>query len=297
MSLSPWWLAIRPKTLPASISPILVGNVLAIGPQFDWAIAVATLLGALLLQISVNFANDYFDYKHGIDAGERLGPIRATQAGLITPKAMFRAMIVTLLAAVAIGVYLITQGGEVFIWLTIACVIGVLWYSGGPFPLASLGLGEVTVFLFFGLVAVLGTQYLQLHSLTNVGWKCAVQMGFLSAAIMLVNNIRDIDSDTEAGKRTLAVRLGKANSEKLYSLLLIVPLLIQAVLLVMSAETAGPLLPLLSLPWAIRLIKALPQCQAQAYNQQLAKTAQFLLMFALLLCIGMVFDNPIWQVQ
>ncbi|AJQ93644.1 1,4-dihydroxy-2-naphthoate polyprenyltransferase [Gynuella sunshinyii] len=288
---NPWIIAIRPKTLPASISPILVANLLCLGPDFRLLTAALTMLCALLLQISVNFANDYFDYRSGVDTDQRQGPVRAIQSGHVTPAMMLWSAIITVVLAVLIGLYLIWTGGWPILTIAITSVICVFWYSGGPFPLASLGLGEVTVFIFFGIAAVLGTQYLHLQTVTATGIWVAIQMGLLSAAIMLVNNIRDIPTDQQAGKRTLAVRLGLENSRRLYQILVITPLLIQTWLFVHTAKDVGPALPFLSIPWLMKLIKKLPERSGQALNQQLAETAKYLLLFAVLVGTGLIISH------
>ena len=282
IAMQPWLLAIRPKTLPASISPILVANLLCLGPDFSIPIALMTLCCALLLQISVNFANDYFDFHAGVDTSRRQGPVRGIQTGDINPAAMLIAAIVTVVAAILIGAYLIWLGGWPILTIAVTSVIAIFWYSGGPIPLASLGLGEVTVFIFFGIAAVLGTQYLHLQTVTASGIWVAIQMGLLSAAIMMVNNIRDIATDTEAGKHTLAVRLGLERSQRLYQMLVVTPLLIQTWLFIHTASDAGPIIPFLSIPWLMQLLRKLPERSGKELNLQLAETAKYLLIFALM---------------
>lgn len=286
--MSPWLLAVRPKTLTASISPILLANAMNWGNNFSWIVALLTMTTAIFLQISVNFANDYFDFKSGVDTEDRLGPVRATQSGLITPSSMFIAMLLTLLIAFICSFYLLYLGGTPIILLFIFSVICVVWYSGGPFPLASLGLGEVTVFLFFGWAAVLGTEFLHQNSISLLGLWLGTQIGFISASIMLVNNIRDIATDTPAGKKTLAVRLGKARSEKLYTFLLVIPFVMQAVYFLYSGNSFGAVLPFLTAPLMIRLIKNLPSCKGDSYNDHLASTAKFLLIFSVALSVAQI---------
>jgi len=281
--MNAWLLAIRPKTLPASISPIILANAMNWGPAFNWMIAILTLTTAFFLQIAVNFANDYFDFRSGVDTDQRLGPKRATQSGLISPGAMIKAIVFSLIIAMATSAYLIYLGGTPILILFIACVIGVIWYSGGPWPLASLGLGEVTVFLFFGWAAILGTQYLHQHELTPLSWWLGTQVGLISAAIMLVNNIRDILTDEPAGKRTLAVRLGLQKSISLYSILIITPFIMQTVYFLFSDKSFGAVIPFLTTPLMIRLLKRMPECEGESYNEQLAATAKFLLLFSLAL--------------
>jgi len=284
--MNPWLLAIRPKTLPASISPIILANAMNWGPDFNWTIAILTLITALFLQIAVNFANDYFDFRSGVDTDSRLGPQRATQSGLIAPSSMISAIIFSLIIALASGGYLIFLGGMPIFILFIACVIGVIWYSGGPWPLASLGLGELTVFLFFGWAAILGTQYLHQQQLSLLGWWLGTQVGLISAAIMLVNNIRDIHTDKSAKKMTLAVRLGLAKGLSLYSVLIVTPFIMQTTYFLFSDKSFGTVIPFLTTPLMIRLLKKMPNCSGEDYNVQLADTAKFLLFFSLALSVG-----------
>ena len=286
--MNAWILAIRPKTLPASVSPILVANALCWGTHFNWLVAILTMLTALSLQIAVNFANDYFDFKSGVDTAERLGPIRATQSGLILPKHMRNAMIGTLMVAMLFSGALMVQGGLPIVLLAIASTLAVLWYSGGPWPLASLGLGEVVVFFFFGWAAVLGTEYLHTAALSPTGWWLGTQLGLLSAAIMLVNNIRDHGTDAVAGKRTLAVRLGVSRSHTLYQLLVIIPFGMQAWLFVTAGTSIAAVLPFLTTPVMIRLIRQLSERKGSALNLQLAETAKLLALFALALTVGLL---------
>ena len=288
---NPWWLAIRPKTLPASISPILVANAMAWSHEsFSWLVAFLTLGCALLLQISVNLANDYFDHKSGVDTEDRLGPVRVTQAGLIPPRQVALVMAATLVSAIGFGAYLIWLGGWPIALLAAASVLGVLWYSGGPMPLASLGLGEVTVFLFFGWAAVLGTEFLQTGHTSFLGWIVATQFGFLSAAIMLVNNLRDRHTDQQADKQTLVVRIGYPRALRLYNGLLVAPLILQAYVFIALSTGVAAVLPFLALPAVIQLVKQMPNLEGDAYNQQLANTAKFMLIFALLMTLGLGFE-------
>lgn len=289
--MNAWILALRPKTLPASISPILVANALCWNTTFNWLVAVLTMLTALTLQIAVNFANDYFDFKSGVDTQERLGPQRATQSGLVKPNHMKLAMIGTLILAVIWSVALMFEGGLPIVLLALASTIAVLWYSGGPWPLASLGLGEIVVFFFFGWAAVLGTEFLHTGQLSLTGWWLGSQLGLLSAAIMLVNNIRDHDTDSKAGKRTLAVRMGLKKAHSLYRILLITPFGMQALAFIVAGSSVGVVLPFLTAPIMIRLVKQMTERQGTALNQQLGETARLLALFSLALTVGIVLSN------
>ena len=202
-------MAARPKTLTAAIAPVVTGTGLAAYHDvLAWLPAVAAMLGAILIQIGTNLANDYYDFVRGGDTEERVGPVRVTQAGILPPETVKRGMIVTLAAAVLVGVYLVWVGGWPILWIGLASVACAVLYTGGPFPLAYHGLGDVFVFLFFGLIAVGGTYWVQGLAWPPDAMLAGVGLGALSTAILVVNNLRDIETDAKAGKRTMAVRLG-----------------------------------------------------------------------------------------
>lgn len=214
---SPWVLAARPKTLPAAAAPVLVGAALAaFRDQFAPLPAAAALVGALLIQIATNYANDYFDFVKGADTEERVGPTRVTQAGLLTPAAVRNAMIGTLVAALGVGAYLVAVGGWPIVWIGVASLVCAVAYTGGPFPLAYHGLGDLFVFVFFGLIAVAGTVYVQVGSFPPEAWLAGAGIGAMSTAILVVNNLRDLETDRRAGKRTMAVRLGRVGTQMEY---------------------------------------------------------------------------------
>ena len=285
-----WLLAARPKTLPAAVAPVLVGAAAAWGDRAFAALpALAALAGALLLQIGVNLANDYFDFRSGIDAPDRKGPLRVTQAGLIPPGQVRAAMILTLATAAAVGVYLVARGGLPILAVGAASILSALAYSGGPWPLASHGVADLFVFVFFGPVAVCGTYFVQAGSVSGAAAAASLAPGLLITAILVVNNLRDIETDARAGKRTLAVRLGVRGSLAEYALLLGIPFVIPPVFL--AAGVRGPLilLPLLALPLAAPLVKTLAAQREDgpAMNAALAGTARLALVFSLLLAIGL----------
>lgn len=290
--MQPWILAIRPRTLPAAIGPLLIGNMLALQlTQFSWLIAAISMLCAVLLQISVNLANDYFDFKNGIDTAERLGPVRVTQSGMIAPDTVRNAMILCLLAALLVGSYLIWHGGWPIAILAAASILAALCYSGGPFPLASHGLGEVAAFIFFGLVAVVGSYYLQAGETTLTAWLLGSAIGFFNAAIMLVNNTRDITTDTKAGKNTLAVRIGEAQAKVLYQSLLYLPFgIIIAGFLLGALEGWPVLLAGVSLVLARNLSKDFRDNSGEALNPILGKTAKLTMIFSALFSAGLVIN-------
>ncbi len=284
-----WILAARPKTLPAAIGPILVGAALALADGlFQWGPALAALICALLLQIGSNFANDYFDFFKGADTHERLGPTRATAAGLLSPAAMRWGMIVVFGAAAVVGLFLIWVGGWPIFWAGLAAMIAALAYTGGPFPFGYHGLGELFVFLFFGLVAVCGTYYVQAHSLTTTAILAAVPPGLLITAILVVNNLRDIDTDRRANKRTLAVRLGRRGTQIEYALLLLLAYLTPLWLWLGMDKVAWILLPWLTLPLAVPLLRAVFTIQGKVLNGTLAGTARLSLLYSILLAAGLL---------
>ena len=285
-----WLLATRPKTLPAAVAPVLVGAAAAAGDRaFSPLPALAALAGALLLQIGVNLANDYFDFRRGVDTAERKGPVRVTQSGLIPPGQVRRAMAATLAAAALVGVYLVLRGGVPVLAIGVASILSALAYSGGPWPLASHGVADFFVFVFFGPVAVCGTYFVQAGTVTGTAAAASIAPGLLITAILVVNNLRDIGTDVQAGKRTLAVRLGVRGSLAEYVLLLALPFLLPPFFL--AAGVRGPLilLPLLALPLAVPLVRTLAARHEDgpAMNAALAGTARLALVFCLLLAVGL----------
>jgi 1,4-dihydroxy-2-naphthoate octaprenyltransferase len=251
--------------------------------------AVAALAVALLLQIGVNLANDYFDGIRGIDTRDRLGPIRVTQSGLISPGGVKSAMMLTFILAVLIGFYLMIRGGWPVVLLGTASILAALGYSGGPFPLASHGLGDLFVFIFFGLVAVCGTYYVQTLQLTWMVLVMAALVGLLITAILVINNLRDIHTDQKAGKTTLAVVLGVRGSKIEYAALLALAYAALPLLWIAGWFTNWSLMPLLSLPWAISLTRTVWQTDVStALNVLLAKTAALSFTYSLLLALSLV---------
>jgi 1,4-dihydroxy-2-naphthoate octaprenyltransferase len=287
--LGAWMLATRPRTLPAAVSPVMVGTAMAVADgKFEFMPAFAALLGALLLQIGVNLANDYFDFKKGIDTLERLGPVRVTQSGLISPDRVRLAMIVIFSGAFAVGIYLTAVAGWPVLAGGMACILASLAYSGGPFPLASHGLGDLFVFIFFGLVAVCGTYYVQaLQVTTQVLW-LSVPVGFLITAIIVVNNLRDIPTDRKSGKNTLAVILGERGTKLEYLLLVTGAYIMPAAFFFSGGFSVWVLLPMISIPLSIPNIIAVHKDKGPSLNPVLAKTAALSLVFSLLLAAGLV---------
>lgn len=276
-----WLLAMRPKTLPASVSPILLGSALAASSEtFSWSVFLLALICALCLQIAVNFANDLFDAASGVDTDERLGPVRVTQAGLIQPRQLQVGLVLVMAGATLSGFILAVWVSWWLLPLGFLALITALAYSGGPKPLASLGLGEVLVLIFFGWLAVMGSYYLHSHSLSLEVFLYASLMGLWSASIMLVNNIRDQATDAAAGKRTLAVRLGDRPARRLYQLLLLAGLGLHWLLNPGLGQLSW--LPLLlTLPLVVFLLWAIQQWQGRELNRLLALTALLVLIYAL----------------
>jgi 1,4-dihydroxy-2-naphthoate octaprenyltransferase len=280
-----WTHATRPKTLVAGISPALIGTALCISEgRFNWVIFLFTLLTGLCIQIGTNLANDYYDFVKGADTGERKGFMRVTQAGLVTPTAMKRAIIATFALAFLCGCYLIFQGGVgIAVMLALYILLSVL-YTAGPFPLAYLGLGDLFVLFLYGPFAVLITYYLQMGTLAKDAFLVGIAPGALSMAILVVNNVRDIDEDRKANKKTLPVRFGRTFGKCQFVcsiLLALVPTLFY------SSTHPFSLLTLLILLPALPLIRFMIRNQdAKLLNQLFGKTGQLLWLYTLLFCIG-----------
>jgi 1,4-dihydroxy-2-naphthoate octaprenyltransferase len=267
-----------------------VGTAAALADHaFSFFPALAALVGCLLLQIAVNLANDYFDGIKGIDTNERLGPVRVTQSGLMDSGTVKKAMIIVLGLAGLIGLYLMSVGGWPLFWIAVVSILGALTYSGGPFPMASHGLADFFVFVFFGLVAVGGTYYVQALDLTWTVFFLAFPVGFVITAILVVNNYRDMATDAAVGKRSLAVILGPAWTRVQFVLLLVLTYATPVILAAAHRISIwAALLPLLSLPLAITCIRDMHTLKGSPLNQTLAKTARLSLVFSLLLGLGLL---------
>lgn len=281
-----WVEAARPKTLPAALAPVLVGTAAA--DRFVLWRAVAALVVALALQVGVNFANDAFDAERGVDTEERIGPRRAVAAGLVSGRAMRLAMIAAFAVA---GIAGLALAAATTWWLAVVgaiCVVAAAGYSGGPRPYASLGMGEVFVFVFFGLVATVGSQFVQDELIAATAVVAAVPVGLLAVAILVVNNLRDIPTDRAAGKRTLAVRIGDLATRRLHGGLLVGAVL--GVLATAAVTTSpGPLLGLIAAPlgWqAHQLVRTAPQ--PGRLVPALEETARLHLAVGVLLAAGLV---------
>lgn len=285
-----WLEASRPKTLPAAVIPVLVGTALAAAHGLaDYGKAVVCLLFALLVQVGTNFANDYFDFVQGADTPARVGPRRAVAAGLIAPRAMLAATGLVLAAAFLVGLLLVRDGGWVLLPVGIVSIVCAIAYTGGPFPLGYNGLGDVFVFVFFGLVAVGATFYVQTGYLTSDVVSCAAAVGLLAANILVANNYRDAETDARAGKKTLVVRFGRKFAVWQYGLSHLVALLCPPSLLLTGAYRWPVLLPLLLMPLAMRLTHRLAASTEPAEQiVLLGRTAAYLAAFGVLLGAGVV---------
>ena len=284
-----WIEAARPRTLPAAIAPVLVGAALAWHDGGFSAGASALCLGfALLVQIGTNFANDYYDFVRGADTAARVGPRRAVAAGLIAPATMQRAMIATFAAALVSGLGLIAWGGPWLLAIGVASIACGLAYTGGPWPLAYHGLGDVFVFLFFGLVAVGGTYFVQARTLSIEALLAGVPVGLLAANILVVNNYRDVETDTLAGKRTLVVRWGRAAARTQFGASLAVALALPLVFLARGHGVAC-LLPLAITPLAWRHVRQLREGKTPGeLIALLGATGRLLALYAVLFSAGLV---------
>ena len=285
---SAWWLAMRPATLTASAAPVLVGTGAAWADgRFAVGPALAALLGASLLQIGANFANDVFDFERGADTHDRLGPQRATQQGWISAAQMKRAMWLTFALATVVGLYLTAVAGWPVFALGLLSIAAAYLYTGGPKPYGYLGLGDLAVFVFFGFGAVAGTYFVQAHAVSTLAWVASIPIGALATAILVVNNLRDIETDARAGKHTLAVRLGDRATRVYYLLLLALAYLVPPLLWWQGLADAWAMLPWLSLPLAIQLARRMLHERGLALNGCLVRTARLEVVFGLLFALGL----------
>jgi 1,4-dihydroxy-2-naphthoate octaprenyltransferase len=283
-----WVQATRPRTLVAGVVPVAVGTALAFRDgQLAPLAAFAALVGALLIQVGTNLANDYFDFKRGADTSERLGPARVTQQGLLAPKAVLRGALLCFGAAMLVGVYLVAVAGWPILVVGLVSIGAGYAYTGGPFPLAYNGLGDVFVLVFFGLVAVSGTYFVQAHTVTWLSLLCGVPVGALGVGLLAVNNVRDHDTDLKAGKRTLVVRLGRRFGRAEWVAMVALAALIPVGLFAAGQAGAWVLLPLLALPLAVPPGRLVLGHTGAVLNQALAGTARLQLIFGLLFALGL----------
>jgi 1,4-dihydroxy-2-naphthoate octaprenyltransferase len=289
-AFSHWLEAARPKTLPAAVIPVMVGTALAAAHgAADTMNAAICLAFALLVQIGTNFANDYFDFVQGADTPARVGPRRAVAAGLIAPRTMLTATWLVLGLAFAVGLLLVREGGWVLLPIGIVSIVCAIAYTGGPFPLGYNGLGDLFVFIFFGLVAVGATFYVQAGHVAPDVVSCAAAIGLLAANILVANNYRDAETDARAGKKTLVVRFGRKFAVWQYGLSHLVALLCPAALFATGGYRWPVLLPLVLTPLAMRLThRLMASCESSEQIALLARTAGYLAVFGVLLSVGVV---------
>jgi 1,4-dihydroxy-2-naphthoate octaprenyltransferase len=275
-----WWQAARPKTLGAAVGPVLIGTALA---ARDGALhlpaAAAALAGALLIQMGTNFCNDYGDFVRGADAHGRKGPVRATQAGLVSPRAMIAATALAFLAAALCGLYLVTRGGWPIAITGAICILCGILYTVGPWPLAYVGLGDLFVLIFFGPVAVGGTYFVQAQHLTSAAVLAGLAPGLLSVAILTVNNLRDVEQDRHNNKRTLAVRFGAAFARWEYAACLLGAALMPPALWLARGCTGWVWLTSFALLPALPLLQIVFQ-HPDRLNPVLGKTSGILLLYS-----------------
>jgi 1,4-dihydroxy-2-naphthoate octaprenyltransferase len=281
-------MAIRPKTLPAAASGVLMGSALAWRDgSFQIFPALAALAVALLLQIGSNVANDVYDFERGTDTSERQGPLRVTQAGLLTPTQVKRGMWIIFALAAGLGLYLAFLRGWVVIAIGLVAILSAIAYTGGPFPLGYYGLGDLFVFIFFGVAAVAGTYYVQVGSVSAAAWWMSVPVGLIITAILVVNNLRDIENDRKGNKLTLAVRLGVSGTRVEYLLCIVVAYLIIPVAAALGLVPWMGLLAWLSLPLAVKTARTVFTQAGRPLNAALSGTGQVALLFSLLFLVGM----------
>lgn len=293
MNIHAWWTACRPNTLIVSIAPVLIGVSLSIHDDnfTSYLVGLLTLFSAILIQIGTNFINDLYDFINGADTENRLGPIRATQSGLLSKKQIKIGAFLCFSLALMMGVYLVYIGGFPILIIGLLSLICGYCYTAGPYPLAYHGLGDIFVFIFFGLVAVPGTYYLQNKILFDIdSMLIGSSIGFIAVAILCVNNIRDIDSDVKVGKKTLAVRFGKNKIILLYDAMLLCAYLSILILIFKEGfyNQIEFLLLFLSFPISIKLIFDIHQRSGKELNLILGRTAILLRTFSFLLIIGLL---------
>ncbi len=284
-------MAARVRTLPAAVAPVLVGTALAASLEdvFRAGAFIAALLGALFIQVGTNLSNDYSDARRGADTEDRLGPVRVTAGGLVPPRRVLVATYATFGLAVLCGVYLVAIAGVELLVLGVLSIAAGVLYTGGPRPYGYEGLGEVFVFLFFGVVAVAGSTFAQLERWPWEAFVLAVPVGLLAAAILVVNNVRDLDTDRRAGKRTLAVKLGRPRARTLFGVMVYGAFVVAPLPWIAGSLSAWLLLCWLALPLAVPLVRAVREhADGPTLNDALARTGMLQLAFCVLLAAGIL---------
>ena len=287
-------MAARPRTLPAAVAPVLVGTALAqaLDGEFHWLRFVCALLGAIFIQVGTNLSNDYSDARRGADTEDRLGPVRVTAGGLVPPRRVLIATYVSFGLAVLAGIYLIAVAGWGLLLVGAASILAGVLYTGGPRPYGYEGLGEAFVFLFFGLVAVAGSYFVQAERLPWEPFALAVPVGLIAAAILVVNNVRDLETDRRAGKRTLAVRLGRRRTKGMFAAMVYLAFLLAPLTWWAGPFDAWLLLPWFALPLAVPLVRTVRnRTDGPALNRALGETGRLQLVFCVLLSAGLLLSS------
>jgi 1,4-dihydroxy-2-naphthoate octaprenyltransferase len=287
-----WLMAARPRTLPAAVAPVLVGTALAATEDtFHPLRFVAAMLGALLIQVGTNLSNDYSDARRGADTEDRLGPVRVTAGGLVPPRQVLVATYVAFGLAILVGVYLVVTAGWQLLLVGAASILAGVLYTGGPRPYGYEGLGDLFVFLFFGVVAVSGSYFAQTSHMEWEALVLSVPVGMLAAALLMVNNTRDMETDRRAGKRTIAVRLGRARARGIYAAEVYLAFFVAQIPWIAGAESLSPwlLLVFLALPLAAPIVRTVrSRTDGPSLNGALAKTGLLQLVFCVLLSAGIL---------
>jgi 1,4-dihydroxy-2-naphthoate octaprenyltransferase len=283
-----WLLAARPKTLVAGFVPVAVGSAVALeAGSFNVIWAIATLAGALLIQIGTNLFNDAYDFKRGADTVERLGPARVTQQGWLSPNEVMHGAIVCFVVAFMVGLFLVSIAGWPLLVVGVISLLAGYAYTGGPFPLAYNGLGDAFVFVFFGLVAVTGTAFVQLKTVSWVAVVSGIGVGALGVSLLAVNNVRDVQTDAAANKRTLVVRWGVGFGRAEYTAMLATAAAVPIGLAALQLTSNWVLLSLMALPFAAKPLRLVMKESGPVLNEALAGTAKLQLVYGLLLSVGL----------
>jgi 1,4-dihydroxy-2-naphthoate octaprenyltransferase len=287
--LNSWLIASRPRTLLAAFVPVMVGSAVAFNEgKLNILFSLAALLCSILIQVATNFTNDLYDFLNGADTVKRKGPRRVLASGLISVNEMKAAIVLTFLTAFLIGLYLVYHGGFVILAIGVLSIIAGFAYTAGPYPLAYNALGDVFVFMFFGIVGTVGTYYLHTHDLSLISFISSIPVGALVTNILVVNNYRDIDEDKVSGKKTLAVKFGKNFSLYQFTFLIVLSFLVPLILFIFFDASIFIFLPYLTLPIAYKVISMIYTLSGTALNKTLELTAQLSAMYGLLFSAGFV---------
>jgi len=284
-----WLLASRPKTLLASVVPVMVGTALAISAgKFNPLVTLVALICSLLIQIGTNFTNDLYDFHKGADTAERKGPVRVLSAGLISVNEMKTAIELTFLSAFILGLYLVYIGGLIILVIGVISILAGIAYTAGPYPLAYKGLGDIFVFMFFGLIGTMGTFYLHTNEISIPAFLSSIPVGSLITNILVVNNFRDIEEDRAAGKNTLAVKLGKTFTQYQFIFLIVVSFIVPLLLFLFFGFKYWIFLPYLTLPVVYKTITMLFTLNGTQLNETLELTARLSAMYGILFSAGLM---------